>query len=242
MTTYRLMPASASRIFLAGATTWIALGFAGTAMPVQAQQGAAPATIVQVAKLTLEQESALRNEATASMNSTLQTTSAATKPSDSDRSAGKLSVSAPALLSDKERCGQLPSVGSVSPFPISLRLGAMLSPSTKFDGGIDVTLPGVHLAPNLSTRIDADVILSANFGGISTLIPITVDQIFSQGLVAGSKFYIGAGIGPYIGDTTRLGGKVFVGAGISSRLTGEVSMHFPGFGDPLFTAQVRVGL
>ncbi|HEV2473899.1 MAG TPA: hypothetical protein VGS41_14585 [Chthonomonadales bacterium] len=133
-------------------------------------------------------------------------------------------------------------VGALSPFPLYLRLGLMFSPRTKFDGGVDLTLSGLHLTPDLSSRIDADVIVSANFGGISTLIPITFDQIYSHGLVTGNQLYIGGGIGPYIGKVTRFGGKLLAGVNFTSRLGAEVDVHFPGWGDPLVTAQVRLGL
>lgn len=245
---YRCTRLLSSQAILTGATTLIGLGFIGIARPAQAQQEAVP--LVQIAKLTVEQETALRAEATAPLNSPVPVTtpdmktrvpSALLQVSDQD-TAKRPAIVAPSLLKAGEKCGQLPPVGMVSPFPISVRLGAMLSPQTKFDGGIDVTLTGVHLMPSLTTRIDADAILSANLGGVSTLFPITIDQIFSQGLVAGSKVYFGAGVGPYIGSSTRLGGKVFVGAGISSRLTGELSLHFPGYGDPLVTLQARLGL
>ena len=138
--------------------------------------------------------------------------------------------------------GQLPPIGAISPFPISLRLGAELSPRTKFVGGVDVTLSGVHIIPGLQTRIDADAIISANFTGVSTLIPITVDQLYSKGLIAGKRIYLGGGVGAYIGGITRFGGKVFAGADFSSRLGGEVDLHFAGIGPPLVTAQLRIGL
>lgn len=138
--------------------------------------------------------------------------------------------------------GQLPPVGAISPFPVSLRLGAQISPRLKFVGGVDVTLSGVHIIPALQTRIDADAIVSANFKRISTLIPVTFDQIYSKGLVAGTRIYVGGGIGVYIGEITNFGGKVFVGGDFTSRFGGEVDLHFAGLGDPLVTAQLRVGL
>lgn len=135
----------------------------------------------------------------------------------------------------------LPPVGAISPFPLALRLGAMVSPRTKFDGGIDATIRGLHLIPGASTRIDADAIVSANFGGVSTLVPITFDQIFSLNLPVSSRIYVGGGIGPYIGDKTRFGGKLIVGAEFS-RIGLEGNIHFPGVGDTLFTIQARIGL
>jgi hypothetical protein len=135
----------------------------------------------------------------------------------------------------------LPPVGAISPFPLALRLGAMVSPRLKFDGGIDATLRGVHLFPGFTTRIDADAIVSANFGGVTTIVPITFDQIYSLNLPVSSRVYVGGGIGPYFGDVTRFGGKLIVGAEFS-RIGLEGNLHFSGQGDPLFTIQARIGL
>jgi hypothetical protein len=152
----------------------------------------------------------------------------------------------PAFALDYARRGaakdcQLPGVGTVSPFPLALRLGALVSPRLKFVGGIDATIPGVHLAPGLATRVDADAIISANLGGISTLIPVTIDQIAEINLPVSSRVYVGAGIGPYFGDRTRFGGKLIAGAEFS-RIGLEGNLHFPGSGDTLFTIQARIGL
>ncbi|HLK58918.1 MAG TPA: hypothetical protein VKU00_20255 [Chthonomonadaceae bacterium] len=231
---------------MTGVTALIGIGSAWLAIPAHAQQASAPAPMVQAATLTAEQASELRAEASAlptasAPKGTLDWKNASS--SDAGASAAKsLTLTVPSLLKPNEKCGQLPPVGVISPFPINIRLGAMISPNVKFDGGIDVTFSGFHLMPGLTTRIDADAIVSANFGGVSTLVPITVDQVFSKSLIAGSRIYLGAGVGPYIGDTTRFGGKAFVGAGLSSRLTAEVDVHFPGFGDPLVTVQTRFGL
>ena len=130
---------------------------------------------------------------------------------------------------------------SLSPVPIRIRLGVLLSPRLKFDGGVDFTLSGVHLLPSCSTRIDADAIISANFGGLSTLIPITFDQVYSRGVITGNRLYVGGGIGPYIGNVTRLGGKVFAGVDLTSHIGIEATVHFAGVGDTLFAVQARLG-
>lgn len=135
----------------------------------------------------------------------------------------------------------LPPIGAVSPFPLALRLGAMLSPRTAFAGGIDATIPGIHLLPGFSTRVDADAIVSAGLRRTSTLVPLTFNQIYNLNLPVSSRVYAGAGIGPYIGDTTRFGGKLILGAEFS-RLGLEGNIHFAGIGDPLFTIQARIGL
>ena len=136
----------------------------------------------------------------------------------------------------------LPSLGSLSPFPIALRLGVMLSPNTKFVGGADVTLNGLKLLPGFSSRIDADVFLDLNRRGVSTLIPVTFDQLYTKNIALGSRIYFGGGIGAYIGSVTRFGGKVFVGAGLKSNLGIEGTAHFYNTGEPLLTVQARVSL
>ncbi len=146
------------------------------------------------------------------------------------------------LAATERRGGQLGPLDLIpKPFPLHLRLGAMLSPRTKFDGGIDVTL-GRGILPSSTTRIDADAILSANFRGISTLVPITLDQIYSKGLLGGNRLYFGAGLGPYIAERTRFGGKLFIGADLAVRIGVEGAVHFSGTGSPLLTLQARVGL
>jgi hypothetical protein len=135
----------------------------------------------------------------------------------------------------------LPPVGAISPFPLALRLGAMLSPRTKFDGGIDATIRGLRILPGFTSRVDADAIVSVNFGGVSTLVPVTFDQIYQLNLPVNSRVYLGGGIGPYFGDRTRFGGKLIVGAEFS-RIGLEGNVHFAGVGDTLFTVQARLGL
>ena len=127
------------------------------------------------------------------------------------------------------------------PFPLHLRLGLMLSPRTKFDGGLDATL-GRGILPRLSTRVDVDAIVSANFHGISTLVPATLDQVYSKGLLGGNRLYFGAGVGPYFSEKTRFGGKLFIGADLAVRIGVEGAVHFAGSGVPLLTLQARVGL
>lgn len=138
-------------------------------------------------------------------------------------------------------CGQLSEEGRR--YPIAIRLGAMVSPRTKFAGGVDVTLPGVSIGHGWTGRVDAEAIVSANFGGITTLVPLTIDQVYYAPERTGSvRFYGGAGIGPYFGEVTRFGGKLFVGANFTRHLSGEVGVHFAGSGDALVTTQVRFPL
>lgn len=145
----------------------------------------------------------------------------------------------PLTLTAASKRGQLGLIPK--PFPLHLRLGMMLSPRTKFDGGIDATL-GRGILPSLSTRVDVDAIVSANFHGISTLVPLTLDQVYAKGLIGGNRLYFGAGVGPYISEKTRFGGKLFIGADLAVRIGVEGAVHFAGDGDPLLTLQARVGL
>lgn len=137
------------------------------------------------------------------------------------------------------RGGQLSTEGRRYPFAI--RLGALLSPRTKFMGGIDITFPSLGIASGWVGRVDAEAILSANFGGISTLVPVTFNEVYYAPERSGSvRFYGGGGIGPYFGEVTRFGGKLFIGANFTPHLSGEVGVHFAGQGDALISAQVRV--
>jgi hypothetical protein len=123
----------------------------------------------------------------------------------------------------------------------ALRLGLTVSPRVKFVGGVDVTLPKLSIGPGFTTRVDAEAIVSANFGGVSTLVPLTINEVYTHGLTGGWRIYGGAGIGPYFGDVTRFGGKVFIGAGMG-RVAGELDLHFAGFGDPYLALMLRTQL
>jgi len=128
-------------------------------------------------------------------------------------------------------------------YPFAIRLGAMLSPRIKFVGGADLTLPSLGIGRNWVGRVDAEAIVSANFGGNSTVIPLTFDEVyFSPNREASFRPYFGFGFGPYFASTTRFGGKIFVGARFSQRISGEASLHFSGAGDPLFVLQARTSL
>ena len=126
-----------------------------------------------------------------------------------------------------------------SPVPIGIRLGAALSPRVRFDGGVDVTIPGLRVAPGFNTRVDFDAIIAANFHGISTLFPLTIDQIYRIPLPLGSSLYVGGGIGPYFGEVTRFGGKLLIGGTITPRFGLEGTLYFQGIGDPTTAVQAR---
>lgn len=152
-----------------------------------------------------------------------------------------LSLESPGRRSSRACQVPLPPVGDAVPFRLAVRLGALVSPRFKFDGGVDVTLGGLRLIPGLTSRVDADAIVSANFGGVSTLIPITFDQIYRLDLPASSRVYVGGGAGVYLGDRTRFGGKLIAGAEFN-RFGVEGNLHFAGSGDSLLTVQARFRL
>lgn len=133
---------------------------------------------------------------------------------------------------------QIPDVVR-SPVAIGLRLGAAVSPRVKFAGGVDVTIPGLSLARGFSTRVDFDAIVAANYHGISTLFPLTFDQIYRVSLPGGAGIYVGGGIGPYFGEVTRFGGKLLIGGSITRRVGLEGTVHFQGIGDSIATVQAR---
>lgn len=167
-----------------------------------------------------------------------------TKTTDTNTASQSIDVQTPKLVDmNKFNCGipGVPGVSSLNPFPIYLRVGALLTPRQKFDVGVDATIPGLHILPSLSTRIDADAILSANFGGVSSLFPLTIDQIYTKRLVGGTSVYLGGGVGPYFGGTTRFGGKVVAGVMFNGYGL-EGALHFSGQGDSLLTLQARFGL
>lgn len=137
---------------------------------------------------------------------------------------------------------QLGEVAALSPFPVAFRIGANLSPRTLFDVGVDVNLPSLHLIPEFSSRVDLDAIIGLSIASVSTIFPLTFDQLYGRTLAGGTRVYAGAGIGPYFGGVTRFGGKLILGADFTSRLGGEFNVHFAGTGDPLLSLQLRVGL
>ncbi len=140
------------------------------------------------------------------------------------------------------QCGQAVNAAtSLSPFPIHLRLGGMLSPTSKLAVGADVTITGVHLMPSVNTRIDGDVILGGNLGGSQTFFPVTLDELYSKTLPGGTAIYFGPGAGMFFGGRTRFGGKVALGASVN-RFGVEADLDFAGIGNPLFLLQARVGL
>jgi len=128
-------------------------------------------------------------------------------------------------------------------YPFAIRLGAMVSPRIKFVGGADLTVPGLGFGKNWVGRIDAEAIVSANFGGNSTVVPVTFDEVYFFPDRTGSLLpYTDVGIGPYFASSTNFGGKIFLGARFSPRISGEAAVHFAGSGDALLILEVRTSL
>ncbi len=129
-----------------------------------------------------------------------------------------------------------------SPLPLHLRLGLTLTPNVDFDGGLDVIVPGLHLLPQLKTRVDLDVLAGVNFKGISTMVPLTFDQVYTPSLTGVSGFYFGGGIGPFFGNNVHFGGKVFAGASLTNRLGIEGDAYFDDQGDTVLGLMLRVAI
>src|SRR5262249_23936811 len=154
--------------------------------------------------------------------------------------AAALAANAVALPEPAPRAGQAGVVSSLSPFPIAVRLGAMISPNLRFLGGVDVLVRGFHPFPRWDLRVGGEAIVDADVNDVSTLFPVTLDLIYNKALLAGSKFYAGAGIGPYFGDTTRFGGKLLVGFALTSNLAAEAELHYPGDSELPLTVMLRL--
>ena len=152
--------------------------------------------------------------------------------------AKKLDEAATLRPSGRQSCV---GVTNPTPFPINLRIGALLSPKGKLDIGADLTLPDLHILPSLTTRIDADAIFGANIGGSQTIIPVTFDQLYTKSLPGTTSFYFGGGAGLYLGGRSRFGGKAVVGATFN-RFGVEADLHFSGSGDPLLSLQGRIAI
>lgn len=131
-------------------------------------------------------------------------------------------------------------VRDVSP-SLALRGGAMFSPRGAALVGADITLPVLKFFDGWSGRLDADVIIKANFAGANTVVPVTFNQIYYlPGSFGGRATYLGGGAGAVFGSGgTKLDIKALVGAELTQSLGGELNVHFAD-GDTLWTAVVRL--
>lgn len=116
--------------------------------------------------------------------------------------------------------------GGANPFTsFAFRGGAMVSPRGAGLAGLDASLPSFGLGNGWSGRLDADVIFKANFAGINTIVPVTINQVYySNPTATGQVGYIGGGAGFIFGGKTRFTGKLLVGFEFSRRLGAEANV------------------
>jgi hypothetical protein len=129
-----------------------------------------------------------------------------------------------------------------APIYLSLRGGAMLSPRGAGLVGIDASLPSLSLGAGWRGRLDADVIIKANLAGVNTIVPVTIDQLYTVSAPGriGVAYY-GAGVGVVSGGGTRFNAKLVLGAEIAKKLGAEVNVHFAER-DTLVTVLARLHL
>ncbi|NLH99115.1 MAG: hypothetical protein GX446_06440 [Chthonomonadales bacterium] len=110
--------------------------------------------------------------------------------------------------------------GQPSPMPItmSLRGGIMVAPRGAGLAGVDIAVPSVSLLDGWEGRLDADVIFKANLADISTVVPVTLDQVRYVQDMTGRSIYYGAGAGALLGGKAKLIGKAILGFELSARL------------------------
>jgi len=124
---------------------------------------------------------------------------------------------------------------------ISVRGGGMLTPRFGGLAGIDFAVPTISLSNGWQGRLDADVIFKANFAGVNTIIPVTIDQIMYTPSVGGHTIYYGAGVGAVLGGSAKLDGKLILGTELTSKLGAEANVHFT-TNNTLVTVLVRLHL
>jgi hypothetical protein len=116
--------------------------------------------------------------------------------------------------------------GGSSPFSsFAFRGGAMVSPRGAGLAGLDASLPSFSFGSGWTGRLDADVIFKANFAGINTVVPVTINQLYySNPSATGQVGYIGGGVGFIFGGKTRFTGKLLVGFEFNRRLGAEANV------------------
>jgi hypothetical protein len=132
------------------------------------------------------------------------------------------------LMTNAYALGGAARHSSDSPFSnASLRGGAMLSPRGAALVGLDLSIPSLSTATNWHARLDGDVIIKANFGGIDTIVPVTLDLLTYTGGGMGLRdVYFGGGLGAVLGGPAKFDGKLVLGTDLSNRLGAEVNVHF----------------
>lgn len=125
---------------------------------------------------------------------------------------------------------------------VSLRGGAMLSPRGAGLVGLDLSLPAASLfGEGWHGRLDADVIFKANFAGVDTIFPVTVNQVYYRPQVGMVDVYGGGGVGAIFGGDTRFAGKLLLGVTLNERLGVEGNVIF-NEEDTMFTLFGRLHL
>ncbi len=112
------------------------------------------------------------------------------------------------------------------PIALSLRGGAMVAPRGAGLAGIDIPVPSIALLDGWEGRLDADVIFEADFAEISTIVPVTFNQMRYTEDMSGRSLYVGAGAGALLGGKAKLIGKGIVGLELSARLAVEGNIIF----------------
>jgi len=110
---------------------------------------------------------------------------------------------------------------SVVPIPISLRGGAMLAPRTAGLVGLDLALPGVMVGGGWEGRLDADVIIKANFAEVNTVVPVTLSLMHYAPVASGRALYYGFGAGALLGGKAKVIGKGILGMEVTPRIAIE---------------------
>lgn len=136
---------------------------------------------------------------------------------------------------------QPPEPTTVEPVTyISLHGGVMLTPNVGGLVGVDASIPGLNLGNGWHSRIDADVIFNAGFGGIDTIVPVTFDQLYySPNGASGHNVYYGVGLGAILSGPVSFDGKLILGTEISRNFGAEVNLHLNRH-DPLLTLFARL--
>jgi hypothetical protein len=125
---------------------------------------------------------------------------------------------------------------------LSLRGGAMVTPRGAGLAGVDFMIPSLSVGSDWQGRIDADVIFKANFGGINTIVPVTVDLIHTDpNGVSGHSIYYGGGLGAVLGGKALFDGKLIIGAQVTQKVSAELNVHFTEH-DTLLTLMARLHL
>jgi hypothetical protein len=133
-------------------------------------------------------------------------------------------------------------MGMVSPVSLGLHGGSMISPRGALLVGGDAALPGTSLLPGFKGRLDVDVITKANFGGINTIVPVTLSQVLYAPRAGGfTTTYFGGGVGAILGGKAVFDAKLLLGMDLTQRVGAEANLHFTEH-DTLLTVYARIKL